>query len=107
MWVSEVWFSHHARRLDDIDSMASWNGTSESDGEEKDDFMKPSPSQMLLAPLPPGEICPDSEENVQDQTEDLFRNFVYQRYRNDNIQQNYDNNPVDPELVNLPRIPDR
>ena len=87
--------------------MASWKPAAESEGDEKDDFMKPSPSQMLLTPRPPDEICPDSEENVKEQTEDLFRNFVYQRYRNDIIQQSYNNNPVDPELVSLPRIPDR
>ncbi|KAL8582511.1 hypothetical protein ACOMHN_065490 [Nucella lapillus] len=88
--------------------MASWDGSSESqnDGEEKDSFMRPSPSQILLTPRPPEEICPDSEEHVKEETEDLFRNFVYQRYRNDNIQQSYDNNPVNPEIVSLPRIPD-
>ncbi|XP_076445134.1 bcl-2 homologous antagonist/killer-like [Babylonia areolata] len=88
--------------------MASWDGSSHSqnDGEEKDSFLKPSPSQVMLTPRPPDEISPDSEENVKEQTEDVFRNFVYQRYRNDNIQQPYENTPVDPEITNLPRIPD-
>ena len=87
--------------------MASWNGSSGTNGEDRDDFMKPSPSQMQLVPRPPEEICPDSEENVKEQTEDVFRNFVYQRYRNDNIQQSYDNDPVEPDLINLPSNPDR
>lgn len=60
---------------------------------------------MQLTPKPPTEIHPDSEENVREETEDLFRNFVYQRYRNENIQQQYDSTPVDPELLNLPKVP--
>lgn len=86
--------------------MATWDGSVESDGEENDAFMKPSPSQLQLTPKPPEEICPDTEENVMEQTEDLFRNFVYQRYRTENIRCTYDNTPVDPELLNFPRIPD-
>jgi hypothetical protein len=92
--------------------MASWDGGSgggsgSGDFEEKDDFLKPSPSQLVLTPQPPEEIQPDSEENVQEQTEDLFRNFVYQTYRNETSHQPYNSTPVSPELVNLPRIPDR
>lgn len=87
--------------------MASRDGSfGGGDWEEKDDFMKPSPSQLQLTPQHLDDIHPDSEENVQQQTTDLFVNFVYQSYRNDNIHQSYDNTPVDPLLVSLPRIPD-
>ncbi|XP_076466802.1 bcl-2 homologous antagonist/killer-like [Babylonia areolata] len=86
--------------------MASWNGSSDSDREPADEFMKAPVNQVQLLPRPPEDLRPDTEENVQQQTEDVFRNFVYQQYRNDNIRQSYNNNPVDPELVNLPRVPD-
>ncbi|KAK7500098.1 hypothetical protein BaRGS_00008645 [Batillaria attramentaria] len=87
--------------------MASWNGSSDSDGEEPvDGFLKPSSAQMQLVPRPPEEIHPDSEENVKEETEGVFMNFVYQTYRSDNIQQSYDNMPVDPALVDFPSIPD-
>ncbi|KAL8599282.1 hypothetical protein ACOMHN_007997 [Nucella lapillus] len=86
--------------------MASWDGGSDSGGEEGDGFLRPSQSQLRLVPQPPLPLQPDTEQHVQEQTEDVFRNFVYQQYRTEHIRQAYDNHRVDPALVSLPRIPD-
>lgn len=83
--------------------MASWDRDTNSDHEERDEY----PTQVFAPPPPPLEITPDTEENVENETEELFQNFVYQRHRNENSQQNYSNIPVVPELVNFPSVPNR
>lgn len=50
-------------------------------------------------------IAPDTEENVQAQTETVFRNYVYQSYRHDSMREEADMTPVAPELVNFPTNP--
>ncbi|KAK3782708.1 hypothetical protein RRG08_037708 [Elysia crispata] len=50
-------------------------------------------------------VEPDTEENVEAQTETVFRNYVYQSYRHDSMRQELDLTPAIPELVNFPTDP--
>ena len=52
-------------------------------------------------------VEPDTEENVEAQTETVFRNYVYQSYRHDSMRQELDLTPAIPELVNFPTDPIR
>ncbi|CAG5127357.1 unnamed protein product [Candidula unifasciata] len=47
----------------------------------------------------------DTEENVGAQTEEVFRNYVYQRYRNDTMREEVDSLPRVPELMNFTATP--
>ncbi|GFS13291.1 BCL-2 homologous antagonist/killer-like [Elysia marginata] len=59
----------------------------------------------LLRPRSLPNIQPDTEENVEAQTETVFRNYVYQSYRHDSMREEVDLTPVVPELVNFPTNP--
>ena len=81
--------------------MASW----ESDSEKEDDFVRPPRSPHLMIPHPPENIHPDTEEHVAEQTKDIFQNFFYQRYRQEQIRQPYDATPIVPELLEIGEAP--
>ncbi|XP_005102292.2 bcl-2 homologous antagonist/killer [Aplysia californica] len=53
----------------------------------------------------PHMMQPDSEENVQAQSEAVFLNYVYQSYRNDSVRTDVDSTPAAPELINFPASP--
>ncbi|RUS73147.1 hypothetical protein EGW08_019089 [Elysia chlorotica] len=50
-------------------------------------------------------VQPDTEENVEAQTETVFRNYVYQSYGHDSMRESLDLTPAIPELVNFPTDP--
>lgn len=73
-----------------------------------DDFLRPAETnQLVVMQRSRQEVEVDTEEHVQEQTEDLFRSFVHQRFRNDNSHHNYENIPTTPVLVNLPIFRDK
>ncbi|XP_041354312.1 bcl-2 homologous antagonist/killer-like [Gigantopelta aegis] len=81
--------------------MASWG----SDSGSEDDFIRPPRSPRLMIPHPPEQLHPDTEQNVAEQTEDIFKNFFYQRYRQEQIRQPYDATPRVPELLEFGEAP--
>lgn len=50
-------------------------------------------------------IHPDTQANVEAQTEDVFLNYVYQSYQNDFMRGNTENTPAVPELVSFATAP--
>ncbi|KAL3881757.1 hypothetical protein ACJMK2_028268 [Sinanodonta woodiana] len=75
--------------------MASWNG-----GAGKG---PPNPpiSPNLKQMQGPDNFHQDSEENVTQQTEEVFQNFLYQSYRNEKMKQEFDATPSVTEFVNF------
>ncbi len=45
------------------------------------------------------ELTPDTEENVAEQTDGIFRNFVYQMYTTERSDQEADDTPSLPEIT--------
>ena len=45
------------------------------------------------------DLSPDTEENVHDQTDGIFRNFVFQMYNIDRDEQDADDAPTIPEIT--------
>ncbi|XP_046569499.1 bcl-2 homologous antagonist/killer-like [Haliotis rubra] len=84
--------------------MASWNG---GDRNSDDDFSHPPREPRYAIPeVPrPENLRPDTEDNVQRQTEDVFRNFMYQSYRQTQIRQQYDSTPRIQEFVSMNQDP--
>lgn len=77
--------------------MAAWNGR--GDGEKT----LPSPSVKQVPS--PENIQPDTEQNVCDEAEDVFKNFLYQSWRQDQSRQDFDNTPNVPQLTNFTADP--
>lgn len=77
--------------------MATWDGRGE--GER----WMPSPT-VKQVPSPEG-VQPDTEQNVCDEAEDVFKNFLYQSWRQDQIRQDFDNTPNVPQLTNFTADP--
>lgn len=75
--------------------MATWDGRGE--GKMSSKSMKQVPS--------PESVQPDSEQNVCDEAEDVFKNFLYQSWRQDQIRQDFDNTPNVPQLTNFTADP--
>ena len=53
----------------------------------------------------PENIQPDTEQNVCDEAEDVFKNFLYQSWRQDQSRQDFDNTPNVPQLTNFTADP--
>ena len=64
-----------------------------------DPFEPPKTPRMVLKDKDGEELSPDTEENVADQTDGIFRNFVYQMYNLDRSDQDADDTPNIPELT--------
>ncbi|KAK3584358.1 hypothetical protein CHS0354_009269 [Potamilus streckersoni] len=79
--------------------MASWNG-----GPGKG---SPNPpiSPNLKQMQGPDNFHQESEENVTQQTEEVFRNFLYQSYRNEKMKQEFDATPSVTEFANFTQDP--
>ncbi|XP_071115255.1 bcl-2 homologous antagonist/killer-like [Haliotis cracherodii] len=84
--------------------MASWNG---GDRSSDDDFIHPPREPKYIIPTvpQPENLRPDTEDNVQSQTEDVFMNFMYQSYRQTQIRQQYDSTPRIHEFVSMNQDP--
>lgn len=76
-------------------SMAPGGGSG-SDGD--DHFDPPKTPRMVLKEEPGAELSPDTEDNVAEQTDSVFRHFVYQLYAIDRSDQDADDTPNLPEL---------
>ena len=50
-------------------------------------------------------LSPDTAENVADETDSVFRNFVHHMLNNERDQQNPDDTPSLPELTAFPSSP--
>lgn len=75
-----------------------------NDGHHSDDpndpFDPPKTPRMVLKADAPDELSPDTEQNVADQTDSVFRNFVYQMNAFDrSSQEAADDTPSLPELT--------
>lgn len=55
--------------------MAYWDGGSGSGGKKPSDMRQLSPRK--------GQVTPESEEQVIEETEDVVRNFLFERYTED------------------------
>ena len=64
-----------------------------------DHFDPPKTPQMVLKSDATDVLSPDTEENVREQTEGIFRNFVYQMHNLDHANDDADNSPSLPELT--------
>lgn len=75
--------------------MATWNNS-------------PIPGSRQISPTSEP-IIPDTEENVVDQSEDVIRNFMFQRYQEDRERTDEDgeSTPSIPELVHFTSNPVR
>ena len=54
--------------------------------------------RLLRVRTAPQLTHPDSEDNVVQQSEQVFFNYVYQSYRNDSVRAEVDSTPPAPEL---------
>ena len=64
-----------------------------------DPFDPPKTPQLVLKDNDGEELTPDTEENVAQQTDGVFRNFVYHMYSNDRSEQDADDTPNLPEIT--------
>ena len=65
-----------------------------------DPFDPPRTPRMVLKPSDTGEAMdPDTEENVSEQTDGIFRNFVCAMFNQDRNTQEEDDTPNLPELT--------
>ena len=64
-----------------------------------DPFDPPKTPRMVLKDKDSVELSPDTEENVGEQTDGIFRNFVYQMYNINREEQDADDTPNLPELT--------
>jgi len=64
-----------------------------------DPFDPPKTPQLVLKDKDGEELSPDTEENVADQTDGIFRNFVYHMYSIDRSEQDADDTPNLPEIT--------
>ncbi|KAL5009909.1 hypothetical protein ScPMuIL_012214 [Solemya velum] len=88
--------------------MANWNGSGDQHQSSFGNKMPPPSPDMVQVHRqlsPQAQFARDSEDNVSDQTEDVFRNFLYQSYRQEQSQQDFDETPAIPELVTFTADP--
>ena len=75
------------------------------DPNDPDDFDRPRTPRMVLKEDASGEeLSPDTEENVTDQADGVFRNFVFHLYNMD--RNSPDADPDSPRLHELTAFPD-
>lgn len=72
---------------------------SDRDDDPNDPFDPPKTPHMVLKEDAPNELSPDTEENVAQQTDSVFRNFVYHMNALDRSGQDADDTPALPELT--------
>ena len=65
----------------------------------------PRTPRLKLKDEAEGPLSPDTEEHVAEQTDGVFRNFVYQMYTRAQSQQDADDTPNMPELTAFPDEP--
>lgn len=78
--------------------MASSDPSDCSD-DPNDHFDPPKTPHMVLKEDAPNQLSPDTEENVVQQTDSIFRNFVYHMNALDRNGQEADDTPALPELT--------
>ncbi|KAK2188737.1 hypothetical protein NP493_123g00010 [Ridgeia piscesae] len=64
-----------------------------------DPFDPPRTPHMILKDEHSEDLTPDTEQNVCEQTDGVFRNFVYQMFTNNRSEQEADDTPSLPELT--------
>ena len=71
-----------------------------------DPFDPPKTPRMVLKDSDSGEeLTPDTEQNVGEETDAVFRNFVYHMINNQRSEQEADDTPNFPELTAFPDQP--
>lgn len=83
--------------------MATWDGGGGGEWHSPD-----SPISRQVSPGSEVSVRPDTEENVVSQAEDVIRNFMYQRYQQDQMEEDPDaaeQTPAIPELMHFTTDP--
>ncbi len=76
------------------------------DNNEDDQEDPPRTPRLKLKDEDTEPLCPDTEEHVMEQTDGIFRNFVYQMYTNcQERDSGSDDTPDMPELTAFPEEP--
>ncbi|XP_060076355.1 bcl-2 homologous antagonist/killer-like [Ylistrum balloti] len=85
--------------------MATWDGGGGGGGR----WNSPdSPTSRQVSPGSEASVRPDTEENVVNQAEDVIRNFMYQRYQQEQMEEDpetMEQTPAIPELVHFTSDP--
>lgn len=83
--------------------MATAGGNNPDDPNDPGD--PPRTPRLKLKDEAEGPLSPDTEEHVAEQTDGVFRNFVYQMYVTHQSNQDADDTPNMPELTAFPDEP--
>ncbi|OWF49771.1 Bcl-2 homologous antagonist/killer [Mizuhopecten yessoensis] len=92
------------RSASPIAIMATWDGGGGGGRWNSPD----SPTSRQVSPGSEISLRPDTEENVVNQAEDVIRNFMYQRYQQDQMEEDpetMEQTPAIPELVHFTSDP--
>lgn len=87
---------------------SNFSVTHEQDSEERGNGsgIRISPTSVRMVQIHSSAIFePDTEENVEAQTEEVFLNYVYQSYRNDTMHGEMDSSFAVPGLLNFTASP--